>query len=197
MMLLINQPKTFVIVLENHPISEQQYQDCLKSAVKHNWKIERFSAFYGSKLTVFDWKSIGVDCLITKSGVKGCYMSHFKLWQHCLDINEPIIILEHDAIIQGQWPKINLETALLKLHNYYRDPTSHKRLNAVTGRWSHSAHAYCISPEHAKILVDKAQEIGAIPVDVFFGDKIIDVAMLGSPELVSRQNTFSTTGYLQ
>jgi hypothetical protein len=36
-----------------------------------------------------------------------------------------------------------------------------------------------------------------IPVDVFLGDKIIDVEMYGSPELVSRQNTFSTTGYLQ
>jgi hypothetical protein len=26
-----------------------------------------------------------------------CTISHMRLWQHCIDINEPIMILEHDA----------------------------------------------------------------------------------------------------
>jgi hypothetical protein len=196
-MLIEKQPKTFVIVLDNHPISEKQYQDCLQSANKYGWKIERFSAFYGNKLVDSDWQSIGVKCEIKKPGVKGCYMSHFHLWLKCISLNEPIVILEHDAVIQSPWPKLQLNSAVIKLHDYYKDPTSHKRLHAVTGRWSHSAHAYCLSPDHASILIKKAKEIGMIPVDVFLGDKIVDVVMHGSPELVSRQNTFSTTGYLQ
>ena len=30
-------------------------------------------------------------------------ISHMRLWQHCIDINEPIMILEHDAIFQRQF----------------------------------------------------------------------------------------------
>lgn len=29
--------------------------------------------------------------------VAACTISHMRLWQHCIDINEPILILEHDA----------------------------------------------------------------------------------------------------
>ena len=29
--------------------------------------------------------------------VAACSISHMRLWQHCIDINEPILILEHDA----------------------------------------------------------------------------------------------------
>ena len=29
--------------------------------------------------------------------VASCSISHMRLWQHCIDINEPIMILEHDA----------------------------------------------------------------------------------------------------
>lgn len=33
-----------------------------------------------------DWKKVAA-----------CSISHMRLWQHCIDINEPILILEHDA----------------------------------------------------------------------------------------------------
>jgi GR25 family glycosyltransferase involved in LPS biosynthesis len=29
--------------------------------------------------------------------VVACSISHMRLWQHCIDLNEPILILEHDA----------------------------------------------------------------------------------------------------
>ena len=29
--------------------------------------------------------------------VAACTISHMRLWQHCIDLNEPIMILEHDA----------------------------------------------------------------------------------------------------
>ena len=30
-------------------------------------------------------------------GEKGCYASHYKLWQKCVELNEPILILENDC----------------------------------------------------------------------------------------------------
>lgn len=42
--------------------------------------------------------------------VAACSISHMRLWQHCIDINEPILILEHDAyfIDQFKYKKIAL-----------------------------------------------------------------------------------------
>jgi hypothetical protein len=41
-----------------------------------------YKKYYGER----DWR--------TKAA---CTISHMRLWQHCIDINEPIMILEHDA----------------------------------------------------------------------------------------------------
>jgi GR25 family glycosyltransferase involved in LPS biosynthesis len=39
--------------------------------------------------------------MLKKIGEKAaCMISHMKLWQHCVDSNEPIMILEHDAIFE-------------------------------------------------------------------------------------------------
>jgi GR25 family glycosyltransferase involved in LPS biosynthesis len=35
--------------------------------------------------------------------VLACSISHMKLWQHCIDLNEPILILEHDAYFIGKF----------------------------------------------------------------------------------------------
>jgi len=32
--------------------------------------------------------------------VASCTISHMRLWQHCIDIDEPILILEHDAFFE-------------------------------------------------------------------------------------------------
>lgn len=32
-------------------------------------------------------------------GVKGCFDSHYRLWQHCVELNEPILVFEDDVIL--------------------------------------------------------------------------------------------------
>jgi glycosyl transferase family 25 len=32
-------------------------------------------------------------------GVKGCFYSHYRLWQKCVELNEPIIIWEDDIVL--------------------------------------------------------------------------------------------------
>lgn len=36
---------------------------------------------------------------LEKSGVKGCFYSHYRLWQKCVDLNEEIMVFEDDVII--------------------------------------------------------------------------------------------------
>lgn len=49
--------------------------------------IDFSTGLYKKAYSAADWKKVAA-----------CMISHMRLWQHCVDINEPILILEHDAI---------------------------------------------------------------------------------------------------
>lgn len=194
-MLIEKQPKTFVIALKDHEMSLKQLEDCKASATKHGWYLETFWGVNGRSITQKDWINIGITPMIKRLGQQGCWFSHFLLWKQCIDLGEPIVVLEHDAVIQQPWQTLEVNNSLVKLHRHYRKyPMDPKWVHPVTGRWSPSTHAYCLLPEHGEKLIDAAKRLGCYNADVFLGDNIIDVQLLGEPELVSRQNTFSTTG---
>lgn len=44
------------------------------------------TGIYKRAYAAADWKKVAA-----------CTISHMRLWQHCIDLNEPILILEHDA----------------------------------------------------------------------------------------------------
>lgn len=199
-MFLRTQPKTFVIVLDNIEISELQFKDCQESAIKFNWNIERFSAIKGTDITEQSWKDIDVKPLYYKRtmespGVWGCFFSHFTLWNRCVEINEPIIILEHDSVIQGYWNGIEISNELIKLHRQYKTT----RFDEDSGNWTKSSHAYCILPNHAKRLIEFSRNVGAFALDVMLGSNVLPFKHLNSKKsksLVERQHTFSTTNEL-
>jgi len=38
-------------------------------------------------------------------GELGCFASHFLLWQRCVELNEPIVVMEDDIIIRDSFPE--------------------------------------------------------------------------------------------
>jgi len=199
-MILKQNPKTFVIVMDGYDISESQFEDCKNSAKLHNWKIERFPATIGTSITKKDWDEIQVTPLshkrtMDKLGVHGCFFSHFRLWKKCVELNEPIIILEHDAIITAPWPEIFLKDSLIKLHHRFKT----MRYDEDSGEWSKSAHAYCLSPDHATKLIKFSQTVGAFAPDVMIGTNVVSLSFLNKKNeqsLIERQNTHSYTNNL-
>ena len=196
-MLLTEQPKTFVIALKDHPVSQQQLQDCLTSAEKFNWHVEIFWGIDGRYITDQIWKDEGIFVredkpTMDKPGARGCFLSHWFLWKKCVELNEPIIILEHDALIQYPWKPLEISTHLIKLHSHY----SKKRFkfDEDSGNWTKSGHAYCLLPTHAEKLIKFTREVGAFANDMMIGDKVLDYTHMN--EYVTRQNTYSTTGEL-
>lgn len=197
-MILKKQPKTFVIAIKGHAVSESLLQDCLASAKKFNWNIEVFWGIDGRTITENNWKAEGLFPRLDKPtmdrpGVQGCFLSHWNLWKHCVEINEPIIILEHDAIILKTWESIEIDKSIIKLHRIY-SPKKEK-IDIDTGQWNKSGHAYCITPTHAKNLINFSKEHGAIVVDILIGSKIAPIINL-NPSWVERQNLHSTTNNL-
>lgn len=196
-MILKKQPKTFVITLDNIEISESQFNDCQQSAKKFDWKIEKFSAINGTTITADSWKEINVTPLYNKRtmdrpGVWGCFFSHYTLWHRCLELNEPIVILEHDSVIQNFWPELEIDNEIIKLHRQYKTT----RVDEDSGNWTKSAHAYCLLPIHALKLINFAKSKGAYAVDVMIGTNVINFKHFNSKKetsLVERQHKFSTT----
>jgi GR25 family glycosyltransferase involved in LPS biosynthesis len=198
-MILDKQPKTFVIALKNHSISESQLQDCLKSAEKFNWNVEIFWGVNGATITEHTWKEENIfprldKPTMSRPGVQGCFLSHWLLWKKCIELNQPIIILEHDAIIQQPWQSLTINESLIKMHRPYIGKKL--KVDPDTGSWTKSGHAYCISVDHARRLISFTQKIGAIAVDMLIGSNVISVAYL-TPSWVERQNTYSTTNNLE
>lgn len=195
-MILEKQPKTFVIAIKGHPVSESQLQDCLASAEKFGWTVEVFWGINGNTLTENSWKEIGVTPLLNKptmnrKGTWGCFFSHWTLWNRCVEIDEPIIVLEHDAIIQESWRTIEIDEAMIKLHRYYKQ--KNLKYDNDSGLWSPSTHAYCILPKHAEKLINFSRAVGGFETDRMMGDRVLKVEHLGKPSMIERQDSYSTT----
>jgi len=69
--------------------------------------------------------------------VAACSISHMKLWQHCIDLDEPILILEHDAYFITKFKYIKIAMCGKKDGNQYygHDEIESANLNPV-GEWT-------------------------------------------------------------
>ena len=140
---------------------------CVASLKQHSWPYEIYPAIDGRRITVRDWQRIGVTMSPTagklpqRPGAQGCWFSHFALWNMCVQNQRPMIILEHDAVIQHCWPQdLDIDTCIVKL--YRVAPCKEK---PGLGTWSKGAHAYTVTPGQAQNLLDRARRWGASPVD--------------------------------
>jgi GR25 family glycosyltransferase involved in LPS biosynthesis len=172
------QPKTFIIVLDTEEYYTKLVEKNITDAKSLNWNIEIFPAINGTTITDKTWKDHGIywsyhRALDNKPGVYGCFLSHWMLWNKCIELNKPIIILEHDIKIHSEWRDINLYyVEVLKL--YPRESARHLT-DTVSGKWSIGAHAYYITPIAAKKIINFVKNNGAFAVDILLGDKVVDV----------------------
>ena len=186
-------PKTYLIVLEKHPPSEQLAAECLISAKKFNWDVEVFPAVNGNTITEQTWLDYGLKISghrpadLKYKGTQGCFLSHWTLWNRCVDLNTPVVILEQDAIIEGYYPTIPETNGIIKLH-----PAYNVEEDTISGTWTSSTHAYYIEPKTAKHVIEFVKNNGWMAVDVLLGSNVVDIYHT-NPVLVNRQNKFSTT----
>jgi GR25 family glycosyltransferase involved in LPS biosynthesis len=102
--------KSYIITMPDK-VSKESATRCIKSA---NFEIEFFEATTPATLTNLPgtwtyptnkqqerWESgMFLSAYQTRVLEKriACFMSHYRLWKRCADLNETIMILEHDAI---------------------------------------------------------------------------------------------------
>jgi len=102
-------------------------------------------------------------------GVKGCFYSHYRLWQKCVDLNEPIFIFEDDVIFERGYLPVDWEDVLMVCagkkayrHEFYAPllytPKGTPQAIDIPGLSIPGAVGYGIKPHAAKKLVECYQQ---------------------------------------
>jgi len=196
--------KTFIIRMKDNPISEELSEDLVKSLEAYNMNYEYFDAIHGDMIEP-TWRQKGLKFFHKQNankklpGVKGCFLSHYILWEWCNSYNEPFLIFEHDAQVIRKFPD-NITTPtydVLNLDYASRVESDYEgHLNTDKGGiikswpiapkkkgWLSQAskssikglHAYIIKPSGAAKLIKQSHTIGTIPADVHVNSMYVDL----------------------
>lgn len=189
--------KAFIITLKNNSNAIKQLENCQLTAKQWGWDTEVFWAVDGKQLSIKDFQRENLILnpntkIYRRPGAQGCFMSHWKLWNHCININQPIIILESDAHIIGKLSEIDFSYGLVKLH---KDKDT--KYSDVTGKWSKGAHAYALTPEHAKLLISGILSTEVKPADKAIGTNFVSWRYLETPIVTLKKLGASTTSRIK
>ena len=108
---------------------------------------------------------------VLKSEVS-CFLSHKKAWEKCLELNEPVIILEDDAVINKHWDE-KYYTSLINKYNFiYLQKNENEPTEVISiddkleiPSYPYNLTGYIIKPSTAKVLLNNINKI--IPADEY------------------------------
>ena len=145
-----------------------------------NLPYELFRAVEGNKIsynklvasgfdTNHDWIDPILKTPLTKGEV-GCFLSHWNIWNKCIEKNESILVLEDDAILTD---KFNIqEISNLPYDFVYLGWKEMDKSEEIDGKlvkpvYPYWTLAYMIRPEAARVLVNDVIKCNIIPVDEY------------------------------
>jgi GR25 family glycosyltransferase involved in LPS biosynthesis len=144
---------------------------------------------------------------------EACSISHMRLWDKCVTLNEPIIIFEADAKLTRQFEIDEMQDSKLvglndprnatrrskQFHQYAISSTGCKPAPNVNSRNEHhpqgiaGASAYYITPAGAQELLDGLDQHGVWPNDAYICKELFPWIRIVYPYFSVVQGTPSTT----
>ena len=116
--------------------------------------------------------------------------SHFRLWKMCESMNEPIMILEHDAVFTRKFTAQETSAKLVGAYSINSVPWVAPE-NIPQGLPGHSA--YVITPWAARAIIEKQDRIGWWPNDAIMCRQLCEWLYVFKPYFTKTQGTKSTT----
>lgn len=170
------------------------------------------------KFKILDYESIWVQHQYFEPAL-GCFFSHYYLWEHCVELNERIMVLEHDAIFHREFVDYEFDGVLnigepnqwqinkqkFNFGNIHKQRTQEgivkKDCDCEEKKYQYGgchcinfflqgAHSYIITPHASKKLIEKAKTKGILPADCHMNRENIEIADL-FPHCVHANQTFS------
>lgn len=154
----------FVIYLPGNPSSQKLFQRALASCKAVGQKATMWAGYDGTGKTIEPhpdepsiMNAIKIKNHYLTRGEIACALSHISLWAKCIEEDQPIVILEHDAIMLKKYEYHNLYNSICYLggKEQYEGsmPIFPTPPHASDGPNFHSicrAHAYAIDPAVAR-----------------------------------------------
>lgn len=160
----------YVITIKDNSVSETLSARAIQSCKDIGMPVSRWNAVYTEKSN--DRFNIKFPLQITEDNVCryikrtnaeltateiACALSHISLWFHCIKLDKPIVILEHDAVMQEKIELHNFYNAIhyLGCEIYKKNSNSVKPIPlmghySVNHKFMYCTHAYAIDPCIAK-----------------------------------------------
>lgn len=186
----------YIITLKNNSNSERMAQRCKESCDRLDIPSKFWYAYDGTGAEITEPEHLEnaghmkwfkcVDSELSKSEV-ACALSHISLWCHCIEIDRPIIILEHDAIMLERISEHPVFNSILYLgckEQYEKKyPVSMIPPYGSVGRnyyFTWRAHAYIIDPQVAKNMVALVLKNGIFEaLDIMIRADMFSILQLG------------------
>lgn len=149
--------------------------------------------------TAKEWRGRYNNRKMTKGEV-GCFISHAQLWKHCIDLNEPIIIFEDDAIINNTWDEEYYESLIQKYnfvylaHSENEDGAQSVDDKLVIPDYPYNLHAYIVTPEAAQILLSTDVIRNIIPADDYVALMLQDLNPVALKQDAANQHSRNELG---
>ena len=135
-------------------------------------------------------------------GEVGCFLSHYYAWRYCIESNEPILILEDDAIVTSAFNIKRIETQLKKGYDFVylgwkemeKSLPIKNNKTFVVPVYPYWTVGYVITPECAKKFVCEETEKSIIPVDEFLALQMKNINPIGYKKNVVEQRDREEVG---
>jgi len=173
------QPLTYVIAVQDpgapgYSVAVKNLKQTVQQLNRWAWP---YTVWPATTPQGVNWPSLAVELLprgaiLKRPGAQACFHSHFRLWQHCATIDQPIVVMEHDAGVTAPWPRdIDLDQSVWKLCT----PDGRGfRVNDYTGTWTCGSWAYTLTPRQASQFIEFSRRVGAQAVDKQIGSLVVD-----------------------
>ncbi len=201
--------KTFVINLKDRKDRIKKFKHLNDDFISY----EIFNAINGYTISHtkllrdgFDIDNNWIDPILNTKltkGEVGCFLSHWKIWEECIRLNEPVLILEDDAIITENFSYDELYKIKKQQYNLIylgweeMDYNEHIVIDNkfIIPKLPYWTLAYMVTPESAKILLDNNIKKNIIPVDEYLLRMMKKLRPIGYKEnvVISKHESSNTS----
>lgn len=166
--------KAYIIRIKGHQLSESLAQRCAESVIAVGMQYEYADAFNGINeiITPPDnmhpfMKMVKVtDHFLTRAEL-ACALSHINLWAKCVEDDQPLVVLEHDAIMLQKYHEHSMFNSIDYLGSTEQvnkkwsvHPTPPHGTDGPNYHFICRAHAYSIDPTVAKNMLAYVLQYG-------------------------------------
>jgi|TARA_B110000977_G_C11078372_1_gene491988 GR25 family glycosyltransferase involved in LPS biosynthesis len=198
--------RAYVITILDNEKSVKAAEKCIQSGVSQGLVINKWEATTPADepfKILKDKGIIGEKLVEVYSRADNCaaaFLSHFSLWEKCMEIQEPIMIFEHDAVIVDQISERVLNGSCYKQmmsigkpsYGQFRTPAFIGSGPLTSKKYFPGAHAYVLKPAAARQLISWTKTRGAAPTDVFLHKDNFPFLEEYFPWPVEARDTFTT-----